>query len=63
MSEVLKNIADANAAGTPIFVSAAEGMDLVKAGYITVDQGVTDPNDATRIKATITEAGAKYLSG
>lgn len=63
MSDVLKNIANANAAGTPVYVSAAEGMDLVKAGYIAVDQGVTDPNDATRIKAAITEAGAKYLAG
>jgi len=36
MSEVLKNIADANAAGTPIFVSAAEGDGSCKGWFISL---------------------------
>lgn len=61
---ILRAIANANAANTVIYVSPAEGMDLVKHDppLISVDGSNKDPNDANKIAATITEAGGKYLA-
>jgi hypothetical protein len=60
---ILRAIANANAANTAIYVSPAEGMDLVKhqPPLITVDGSNKDPNDANKIAAHITDDGAKYL--
>jgi hypothetical protein len=60
---ILRAIANANAANTVIYVSPAEGMDLVKhqPPLITVDGSNKDPNDANKIAAHITDDGAKYL--
>lgn len=61
---VLRAIANANAANSVIYVSPAEGMDLVKHNppLITVDGNQKDPSDPNKIAATITEAGGKYLA-
>jgi len=61
---ILRAIANANAANTVIYVSPAEGMDLVKhqPPLITVDGSNKDPNDANKIAAHITDDGAKYLA-
>lgn len=61
---VLRSIANANAAGTVIYVSPAEGVDLVRhvPPLITVDGNNKDPQDANKIAATITEDGGKYLA-
>lgn len=61
---VLRAIANANAAGTVIYVSPTEGVDLVRhvPPLIIVDGNNKDPEDANKIAATITEDGGKYLA-
>lgn len=60
---VLRTIANANAANSAVYVSAAEGKPLLEAGLITVDTSKADPSDSNKVAATITEAGAKALNG
>jgi len=59
--EVLRAIANANAANAKFYVSAADGKPLMDAGYITVNFDDKDANNS--VSATITEAGAKALGG
>ena len=60
--ELLRSIANASAANTVVFVSAPDGLPLLKEGLITVDQANKDPEDANKIAASITEAGVSYLA-
>jgi hypothetical protein len=60
--ELLRAIANANAANSVVYVSPADGMELYKAGFITVDSTKIDPNDATKVAANVTEAGVNQLS-
>jgi len=60
--ELLRAIANANAANTVVFVSQTEGMEPFQAGYITVDANAKDPDDASKVAAHITEAGVNYLA-
>jgi len=59
--ELLRAIANASAANTVVYVSAEDGLPLLKDGLISVDQSLKDPNDANKIGASITEVGVKYL--
>ncbi len=61
---VLKAIANANAAGAVFYVSQAEGMPLVQNSppLITVDPSQRDPNDAGKVAATLTVDGAKAVT-
>lgn len=59
---VLRTIANANAANSAVYVSAAEGKPLLEAGYINVNKDMVDPNDGNKIAAMITEVGAKALT-
>lgn len=64
-TELLKALATATAAGTLFYVSQADGLPLLKndPALISVDPAKVDPTDASKIAATITEAGAKLISG
>lgn len=60
--DVLRSVANANAANAVAYVTAVDGKPLLEAGYITVDLTNHDPNDANKVSAAITEAGAKALT-
>ena len=60
---VLRAVANATAANSVLYVTAAEGMELAKAGFITVNTGNRDPNDSNKAAATITDAGVHALNG
>jgi hypothetical protein len=62
---LLKAIATANAANTPVYVSQADGLPLVShtPPLITVNPSQSDPNDATKIAATVTADGVKLIQG
>lgn len=60
--DVLRAIANATAANTVLYVTADEGLPLLQAGYITVDKDHRDPNDANKVAASITPAGASALA-
>lgn len=62
-TELLKQIAAANAAATPFYVSQADGIPLLKnvPALISVDPSKVDPTDNSKIAATITADGAKML--
>ena len=62
-TELLKSIATATANATMFYVSQAEGLPLLKnsPALISVDPSKVDPNDPTKIAATITEDGVKLL--
>lgn len=60
--EVLRAIANATAANSVLYVTAQDGKPLLEAGYITVDVNQRDPNDANKVLATITPAGASALA-
>src|SRR5882724_10222586 len=60
--EVLRAIANATAANSVLYVTAQDGKPLLEAGYITVDVNQRDPNDANKVLATITSAGASALA-
>lgn len=64
-TELLKSLAQATAAGTPFYVSQADGLPLLKndPALISVDPAKVDPTDASKIAATITAEGAKLVSG
>ncbi len=59
---VLRAIANATAANSVVYVTAAEGRPLLEAGYITVNKDQVDPSDANKIAASVTAAGAQALS-
>lgn len=61
--ELLRAISNATAAHTVVYVSKAEGMPLLQhtPPLITVDVNNVDPDDNTKIGATITEDGVKVL--
>lgn len=60
--EVLRAIANANAANTVLYVTAADGKPLADDGLITVNIHDRDPHDQNKVAAHITPAGAKVLS-
>lgn len=60
--ELLRAIANASAANTAVYVSATDGVPLLKAGLINVDQNNKDPQDANKVAAHVTDAGVKYLT-
>lgn len=59
---VLRSVANANAANTVVYVSAADGKPLLDAGYITVNVDSRDPTDPTKVAASITPVGAQALT-
>jgi hypothetical protein len=61
--ELLRAIGNATSAGVPVYVSQADGLPLIQhqPPLIQVDPNKVDPNDATKIAATLTTDGAKLL--
>lgn len=60
---ILAMLASAAAAGTLSYLAAdADGHALVNAGAIEVNGTVTDPNDASKYAARITQAGTDALN-
>ena len=59
---LLRAIANADAAGATFYATQAEGMPLVQAQYAVVNGAEVDPNDGNKRGMHITEAGAKYLA-
>ena len=57
---VLRAVANATAANTVLYVTAAEGKPLLDAGLIAVDM---TNRDGDKIAATVTEAGVLALNG
>ena len=60
---VLRAVANATAANTVMYVTAAEGKPLLDAGLITIDPSNRDPEDANKIAAKVTDAGVHKLNG
>lgn len=60
--EVLRAVANATAANSYHFVTAAEGKDLVQEGLITVNTDIRDPADNAKVAAKVTPAGAEALA-
>lgn len=60
--EVLRAVANATAANSVHYVTAAEGKPLVDEGFITVDVNQRDPSDQNKVAAKITAAGATALA-
>ena len=60
---VLRAVANATAANSVLYVTAADGKPLLDAGFITIDPANRDPEDANKIAATVTDAGVKALNG
>lgn len=60
---VLRAVANATAANSVLYVTAAEGKPLLEAGFITIDPANRDPNDANKIAASVTDAGVHALNG
>ena len=58
---VLRAVANATAANSVLYVTAADGKPLLDAGFITIDPANRDPSDANKIAASVTEAGVKAL--
>ena len=61
--ELLRNIANATAAGTAFYVTSAEGLPLVQAGLVEVNGSDVDPNDANKRGVKITDKGVAALNG
>ena len=59
--ELLRAIANASAAHTVVYVTAADGLPLRNAGLIAVDPTNKDPQDDSKLGATITDDGVKWL--
>lgn len=59
--EVLRAIANANAANTVVYVTAEDGKPLLQAGLITVNTDDHDPNDNNKVAARVTHAGVEKL--
>jgi len=60
---VLRAVANATAANSALYVTAADGKPLLDAGLITIDTANRDPNDANKIAASVTDAGVHALNG
>ena len=60
---VLRAVANATAANSVLYVTAAEGKPLLDAGLITIDPSNRDPEDANKIAAKVTDAGVHKLNG
>lgn len=56
--ELLAKIAD----GSVSYISAADGMPLVQAGYVEVNKDIANPANAAEVACRITEAGTAFLS-
>jgi hypothetical protein len=61
--EVLRAVANATAANSVMYVTAADGKPLLDAGFITIDPANRDPDDANKIAASVTDAGVHALNG
>src|SRR5216684_1244630 len=61
--EVLRAVANATAANSVMYVTAAEGKPLAEAGLISVDFNHRDPNDTNKVAAHVTDAGVHALTG
>ncbi len=61
--ELLRNIANATAAGTAFYVTSAEGLPLVQAGLVEVNGSDVDPSDANKRGVKITDKGVAALNG
>lgn len=59
--DVLSKVVANDAAGTPSYLSAAEGKDLATKGFIEANTSVTDPADATKVLVRATQAGRDFL--
>ena len=55
--EKLKSIVANDAAGTPSYISAADGKPLVDAGLIEVNTALQNPADASEVACRSTQAG------
>jgi len=60
--KVLRAIANATAANSVMYVTAAEGKPLAEAGLISVNFDYRDPNDLDKVAASITDAGVRALT-
>jgi hypothetical protein len=62
--ELLRAIANATAANTVVYVSKEDGLPLLQniPALIDVNANQTDPEDASKVAARITEAGVSYLA-
>jgi hypothetical protein len=62
--DILRAIANANAANANFYVSASEGKPLVshKPPLIEVDSTHVDPDDSTKIAARLTKAGHEMIA-
>jgi hypothetical protein len=60
---VLRAVANATAANSVLYVTAADGKPLLDAGFITINPANRDPNDANKIAASVTDAGVHALNG
>lgn len=60
----LKQIVDATAAGTLIYVGQVQGQPLLAHNppLIEVNTGITDPNDGTKVACRSTQAANDYLA-
>lgn len=58
----LRAIANADAANTILYLTQEEGIELVKAGYATVNGAEVDPSDSGKRGMHITPEGAKVLA-
>ncbi len=61
--EVLRAVANATAANSVMYVTAAEGKPLAEAGLISVDFNHRDPNDPNKVAAHVTDKGVYALTG
>ena len=57
----LFKVVEASRSGSIAYLSQAEGEGLLAAGFITVNANQPDPNDASKVAAYPTEAGAKFV--
>lgn len=61
--DVLRAVANATAANSVLYLTAADGKSLFDAGLITIDPANRDPEDVNKIAASVTEAGVHALNG
>lgn len=58
----LKEIVDATAAGTPVYVGQVQGQPMVAAGLIEINTTVPNPNDPSEVMCRSTATAADYLA-
>lgn len=56
----LFKVVEASRSGGVAYLSQSEGEGLFNAGFITINTAQPDPNDASKVAAYPTEAGAKF---